>query len=372
MSQEPKGRYAARGVSASKTDVHKAVDHLDRGLYPKAFCKITPDHFTGLDDRCTVIHSDGSGTKSILAYLWYKETGDASVFEGIAQDSIVMNLDDLLCVGVRGGLLLSSTINRNAKVCGADVIAAIIGGNEKFIQTMREYGMDVINGGGETADMGDSVRTITVDTCAVASMPKSEVIAGGIVPVFHRRSVLLGKSELRDQLQQRRRQQWPHQRSPRPAGPPLPRHLPRGLGSRGRPLPGLLRPLPPERCLAGLQPQSRRSPFEPHEELRAHHLEDARRLPRGRQRTHPLHRWSTNQVSALWRGRALCQRRALRHASLFSEIQKHSGTSLQEMYQVYNMGHRMEVYCPPEKAQKLIDISKSFGVDAKVRSSARR
>ena len=182
MSDSDSSRYSARGVSASKSEVHKAVDKLDKGLFPHAFCKITTDPFSGDPNRCCVIHADGSGTKSILAYLHYRETGDASVFEGIAQDSIVMNLDDLLCVGVHKGIMLSSTINRNAHRCGGDVIAAIIQGNEKFIQTMRDFDIDIINGGGETADMGDVIRTVSVDTCAVATMDRSEVIGAGITP----------------------------------------------------------------------------------------------------------------------------------------------------------------------------------------------
>ncbi|MDR3229533.1 MAG: phosphoribosylformylglycinamidine cyclo-ligase [Puniceicoccales bacterium] len=170
------GRYAGRGVSASKHEVHAAVDKLDRGVFPGAFCKITEDFLTGDPARCNLTHSDGSGTKSLLAYLWWRETGDASVFRGIAQDSIVMNIDDLLCAGVTGGVLLSSTINRNARRIPAAVLAELISGAEEFLETLRSYGFDIRSGGGETADVGDLTATLTVDSCATAVPQRDSVI----------------------------------------------------------------------------------------------------------------------------------------------------------------------------------------------------
>jgi DNA-binding transcriptional regulator YhcF (GntR family) len=176
-------RYAARGVSATKHEVHGAIAHLDQGLFPGAFCKVTEDYLTGDPDRCNVIHADGSGTKSIIAYLAYRETGDASVFRGIAQDSIVMNLDDLLCVGATGRILLSSTINRNARRAGPDVLSALIGGTNDFLAVLRQQGVDVHSGGGETADVGDLTPTVVVDSCTSAVLEKSAVITGsGIKP----------------------------------------------------------------------------------------------------------------------------------------------------------------------------------------------
>jgi phosphoribosylformylglycinamidine cyclo-ligase len=367
MTQNPEGRYAARGVSASKADVHKAVDHLDRGLYPKAFCKITPDHFTGLEDRCTVIHSDGSGSKSILAYLWYRETQDPSVFEGIAQDSIVMNIDDLLCVGVRGQLLLSSTINRNANTCDADVIAAIIGGNEKFIKQMQSYGLDVVNGGGETADMGDSVRTITVDTCAVASLPKKEVIAGGIVPGLsivglsssgqasyeNTENSGVGSNGLtsarHDLLCSHYRETYPEAWAP---------EIDSELAYCG---PYRLKdPLPGSSLSVG---EALLSPTRSYAPVILKMLKEAPKAVAGL-----IHCTGGAQTKCLRFGEGVhfIKDNLFPAPALFSEIQKHSGTSLQEMYQVYNMGHRMEVYCREEDAEQLIQISKSFHIDAKV------
>ena len=367
MSNAAQGRYAARGVSSSKSDVHKAVDKLDKGLYPKAFCKITPDYFTGNPERCTMIHSDGSGSKSILAYLWYRETRDVSVFEGISQDSIVMNLDDLLCVGVRGGLLLSSTINRNSKVCGADVIGALIRGNEKFIQQLRDYGLDVINGGGETADMGDVIRTISVDTCAVASMPRSQVIAGGIVPGL----AIVGLSSSGQAHYESRENS--------------------GVGSNGLTsarhdmLCSHYRDNYPEAWAPETDPAlAYCGPYRLQDALAGSRLKVGEALlSPTRTYTPIILKMLTNDPSAV-KGLIHCtggaQTKCLRFGKrvhfikdnlfpvppLFAEIQKHSGTSLQEMYQVYNMGHRMEVYCLPEQAQTLIQISRSFGVEAQV------
>ena len=170
------GRYAARGVSSSKDEVHAVVDKIDKGLFPGAFCKIMPDFLTNNPDLCACTHADGSGTKSLLAYLYWKETGDASVYRGISQDSIVMNIDDLLCIGVTGNCLISSTINRNAKAIPGEVLAHLIQGNEEFLQMLRDYGVDIRSGGGETADVGDLTPTCTVDSCATAILRRDKVI----------------------------------------------------------------------------------------------------------------------------------------------------------------------------------------------------
>jgi phosphoribosylformylglycinamidine cyclo-ligase len=176
-------RYASRGVSASKAEVHAAVDKLDSGLFPGAFCKITPDYLTGDSSRCAVTHSDGSGTKVILAYLWWKETGDAKVFRGIAQDSVIMNIDDLLCVGATKKIILSSTLNRNSKKIPGEIISEIINGTEEILSQLRDQGLEIYSGGGETADMGDLTPTLTVDSTATSLFKRDEVInADHIVP----------------------------------------------------------------------------------------------------------------------------------------------------------------------------------------------
>lgn len=169
-------RYAGRGVSSSKEDVHAAIRHIDKGLYPKAFCKIIPDTLSGDPEACLVMHADGAGTKSALAYAYWRETGDASVWKGIAQDAIVMNTDDLLCVGVTGNVLLSSTIGRNKHLIPGEVVSAVINGTEEFLQKMRDQGFEIRSTGGETADVGDLVRTIIVDSTVTARLRRSDVI----------------------------------------------------------------------------------------------------------------------------------------------------------------------------------------------------
>ena len=169
-------RYMQRGVSASKEDVHKAIEKLDKGLFPKAFCKISPDILGGDDDYCNIMHADGAGTKTSLAYLYWKETGDLSVWKGIAQDSIIMNTDDLLCVGATGPILMSSSIDRNKNKISGDVLAEIINGGEEVLTMLRNNGVEIYSTGGETADVGDLVRTITVNTTVIARMKKADVI----------------------------------------------------------------------------------------------------------------------------------------------------------------------------------------------------
>ncbi|MGB2014558.1 MAG: AIR synthase related protein, partial [Flavobacteriales bacterium] len=172
-------RYASRGVSAGKEEVHAAIEGVDKGLFPKAFCKIVPDYLTGSDEHCVVMHADGAGTKSSLAYMYWKETGDLSVWKGIAQDALVMNLDDLLCVGATGPILLSSTIGRNKHLIPGEVIKEIIQGTEALLENLRGQGLDIRSTGGETADVGDLVRTVIVDSTVVARMRRDEVIDNG-------------------------------------------------------------------------------------------------------------------------------------------------------------------------------------------------
>lgn len=176
MSQEISKRYAQRGVSAAKEDVHNAIKNVDKGLFPKAFCKIVPDYLTGDDDYCLIMHADGAGTKSSLAYMYWKETGDLSVWKGIAQDALIMNVDDLLCVGAVDNILLSSTIGRNKNLIPGEVISAIINGTEELISELKQYGVTIHSTGGETADVGDLVRTIIVDSTVTARIKRSDVV----------------------------------------------------------------------------------------------------------------------------------------------------------------------------------------------------
>src|SRR5210317_884889 len=189
MSTNSSERYSARGVSASKEDVHKAIENVDKGLYPKAFCKIVPDYLTGSEDHCLVMHADGAGTKSSLAYMYWKETGDISVWKGIAQDALIMNIDDLLCVGATENIMLSSTIGRNKGLITGEVLSAIIGGTESLLEEYRKHGIDIISTGGETADVGDLVRTIIVDSTVVARMKRSDVIDNATIKP---RNVIVG------------------------------------------------------------------------------------------------------------------------------------------------------------------------------------
>jgi len=176
MSQEVSKRYAQRGVSAAKEDVHSAIKNIDKGLFPKAFCKIVPDHLTGSEDHCLIMHADGAGTKSSLAYMYWKETGDISVWKGIAQDALIMNIDDLLCVGATDNIMLSSTIGRNKNLIPAEVLSAIINGTEELLEDLKKHGVTIHSTGGETADVGDLVRTIIVDSTVTARMKRSDVI----------------------------------------------------------------------------------------------------------------------------------------------------------------------------------------------------
>ncbi|MFQ3214124.1 MAG: phosphoribosylformylglycinamidine cyclo-ligase, partial [Marivirga sp.] len=178
-------RYNQRGVSASKEDVHNAIKNLDKGLFPKAFCKIVPDLLAGDPAYCTIMHADGAGTKSSLAYLYWKETGDISVWKGIAQDAIIMNIDDLLCVGCTDKILLSSTIGRNKNLVPGEVISAIINGTEEVLEMLRNHGIEIISTGGETADVGDLVRTIIVDSTVTARMRRDEVISNDNIKAGH-------------------------------------------------------------------------------------------------------------------------------------------------------------------------------------------
>lgn len=362
------GRYQARGVSADKTEVHQAVDALDHGIFPGAFCKITEDYLTGDPQRCNVIHSDGSGTKSAIAYLAYKESGDPSVFHGIAQDAIVMNLDDLLCVGVNGRILLSNTVNRNALNCPGEVISALIEGSERFLARLRDNGVNIVSGGGETADVGDLTGTVVVDSCAVAVMKKQEVITGeGIRPGLTivglsstgRASYEDGEnsgigsngltSARHDMLAPYYAEHYPETFDP---------NLPRDLVYCG---PYRLEdPLPGAGMTVG---QALLSPTRTYAPIIYRLLSEHPGVIKGL-----IHCSGGGQSKCLKFGHGVhfIKDNLFPAPPLFKAIQAASGTEWREMYKVFNMGHRMEIYCDPADTDRVIDTAAAFDVEARI------
>jgi phosphoribosylformylglycinamidine cyclo-ligase len=359
-------RYQARGVSATKREVHAAVDELDRGLFPLAFCKITEDYLTGDPDLCNVIHADGSGSKSLLAYLHYRETGDASVFRGIAQDSIVMNLDDLACVGAIDRISSASTINRNAKRIGGDVLGELIRGTDAFLTKLREHGVGVHNGGGETADVGDLTPTVVVDSCTAAVMRKAHVIAGdgiraglcivglsstGRASYEDRENSGIGSNGLtsarHDLLSEYYRKEYPETFDPQ-----LPRDLvysgPYRLGDR----------LPGSSLEVG---EALLSPTRSYAPVIAALLQSDRRRLQG-----IVHCSGGGQTKCLRFGQNVhfIKDNLFPIPPIFKVIQRVSKTPWKEMYQVYNMGHRMEIYCAPRDANAIIAAARDFGIEA--------
>jgi phosphoribosylformylglycinamidine cyclo-ligase len=361
-------RYNLRGVSAGKEEVHNAIKSVDKGLYPKAFCKIVPDYLTGDEDYCIVMHADGAGTKSALAYMYWKETGDVSVWKGIAQDALIMNIDDLLCVGATENILLSSTIGRNKNKITGDVIAAIINGTEELLQTLREQGIGIYSTGGETADVGDLVRTIIVDSTVVCRMKRSEVISNHTIQSG---DLIVGMSSFGQSTYEE--------------------SYNGGMGSNGL---TSARHDVFNKVLAMKYPES----FDPSVPMDlvysgSKNLTDtvegtpvnAGQLVLSPTRTYaPIIKSILDQHRSQIHGMVHCsggaQTKVLHFVDnvhvikdnlfpippLFRMIQAESGTEWQEMYKVFNMGHRMEVYVPADVAPEIIAISKSFGVDAQV------
>jgi len=361
-------RYSQRGVSATKDDVHKAIASIDKGLFPKAFCKIVPDHLTNDPNSCIVMHADGAGTKSSLAYMYWKETGDLSVWKGIAQDALVMNLDDLLCVGATDNIMLSSTIGRNKNNISGEVIAAIIQGTEELIADLAKHDVHIYSTGGETADVGDLVRTIIVDSTVTARMNRADVIdnariqAGDVIVGLASSGQATYESEYNG-----------------------------GMGSNGL---TSARHDVFSKLLAKQYPESF-DPNLPEELVYAGQKSltdatdtplDAGKLVLSPTRTYaPIVKAILNQVDRKQiHGMVHCsggaQTKILHFIDelhvikdnlfdtppLFKLIQEQSGTDWKEMYQVFNMGHRMELYVPEAIANTLISISQSFGVDAQV------
>jgi len=369
MGSNASDRYQKRGVSATKDDVHKAIENIDKGLFPKAFCKIVPDYLTGDPEYCLVMHADGAGTKSSLAYMYWKETGDLSVWKGIAQDALVMNLDDLLCVGITDEILLSSTIGRNANKIPGEVISAIIQGTEELIEDLAQWGVRIRSTGGETADVGDLVRTIIVDSTVTARIRRDQVIdnariqAGDVIVGL----ASYGKASYEKQynggmgsngLTSARHDVF-HQKLatlyPESFDPEVPKDLVysggRSLteGVPGTPLDAGKLVLSPTRTYAPVI----RKVLEAHGPGQIHGMVHCS----GGAQTKILHFVENLHV---------IKDNLLPVPPLFELIQKESGTNWREMFQVFNCGHRMELYVPESLAADLIDIAESFQIEAQV------
>ena len=369
MSSDNSQRYALRGVSASKEDVHNAIKNIDKGLFPKAFCKIVPDYLTHDDAYCIIMHADGAGTKSSLAYMYWKETGDISVWKGIAQDALIMNIDDLLCVGATNDILLSSTIGRNKNLIPAEVLSAIINGTEELIAELKTFGVTIHSTGGETADVGDLVRTIIVDSTVTARMKRSDVVDNGNIKPG---DVIVGLSSFGQAKYEK--------------------EYNGGMGSNG---------LTSARhdvfanYLADKFPESYDSSV-PKDLVYSGGVKltdavenspiDAGKLVLSPTRTYApiiksiLNKYTPKYIHGMVHCSGGAQTKVLHFVEnvhvikdnlfpvppLFQLIQEQSKTDWKEMYQVFNCGHRMEVYVPQEIAADIIAISQSFGVDAQI------
>ena len=361
-------RYNQRGVSADKEDVHHAIKNMDKGLFPKAFCKIVPDYLTDDKDYCLIMHADGAGTKSSLAYMYWKETGDIKLWKGIAQDALIMNIDDLLCVGATDNIMLSSTIGRNKSLINGEVLSEIINGTEELLATYKKLGIHIISTGGETADVGDLVRTIIVDSTVVARMKRKDVIDNKNITVGN---VIVGLSSSGKATYET--------------------EYNGGMGSNGL---TSARHDVFSKILAEKYPES----FDPSMPVDLVYsgtknltdpiegsVLDAGKLVLSPTRTYaPIIKVILDKYRSKINGMVHCsggaQTKVLHFIDnvhvikdnlfalppVFRLIQEQSGTDWKEMYKVFNMGHRMELYVPEEIAQEIISISKSFNVDAQI------
>lgn len=361
-------RYSLRGVSAAKEDVHNAIKNIDKGIFPKAFCKIIPDVLGGDPDYCNIMHADGAGTKSSLAYMYWKETGDLSVWKGIAQDALIMNIDDLLCVGATDNILLSSTIGRNKNLIPGEVVSAIINGTNELVEELRDLGVNVYHTGGETADVGDLVRTIIVDSTVTCRMKRSDVIDNGNI---RNGDVIVTLSSCGQATYEK--------------------DYNGGMGSNG---------LTSARhdvfahYLADKYPESYdhampddlayAGSYSLTQQIEGINI-DAGKLVLSPTRTYaPVVKRMLDELRPHIHGMVHCSGGALTKVMHFVEnmkvvknnlfpvpplfriIQKESGTDWKEMYKVFNMGQRLEVYLPEHYAQQVIDIARSFNIDAQV------
>ena len=369
MKDEKKGRYNLRGVSADKEDVHNAIKNVDKGLFPKSFCKIVPDFLSNDSDHCLVMHADGAGTKSSLAYMYWKETGDLSVWKGIAQDALVMNIDDLLCVGAVDNIMLSSTIGRNKNLIPGEVIKSIIEGTEELIKEMADYGINIKSTGGETADVGDLVRTVIVDSTVIARIKKSDVIdnknisPGDVIIGLES----YGKSKYESQYNG-------------------------GMGSNGL---TSARHDVFNKKLASKYPESF-DPMVPNDLIYSGSYDlqqkvegvglDAGKLVLSPTRTYApiikeiLNQYNSDTIHGMIHCSGGAQTKILHFIDklhvikdnlfetppLFKVIKTESDTDWKEMYKVFNMGHRMEIYVNEDIASEIINVSKSYNVDAQI------
>ena len=369
MGSDISKRYSQRGVSASKEDVHNAIKNVDKGLFPKAFCKIVPDYLTGDDEYCLIMHADGAGTKSSLAYMYWKETGDVSVWKGIAQDALIMNIDDLLCVGAVDNILLSSTIGRNKNLIPGEVISAIINGTEELIEELKGFGVEIHSTGGETADVGDLVRTIIVDSTVTARMKRDNVIDNANIKEG---DVIVGLASYGMASYEK--------------------EYNGGMGSNGL---TSARHDVFNKYLVGKYPESFDAAV-PEELVYSGNVKltddvegapvDAGKLVLSPTRTYApvikkvLSKYNANDIHGMIHCSGGAQTKILHFIDnlhivkdnmfdvppLFKLIQEQSKTDWKEMYQVFNCGHRMELYVDESIASDIISISESFNVDAKI------
>ncbi len=362
-------RYALRGVSAQKEDVHNAIKNIDKGLFPKAFCKIVPDYLTNDEAYCLIMHADGAGTKSSLAYLYWKETGDLSVWKGIAQDALIMNIDDLLCVGATDNIMLSSTIGRNKNLVPGEVISAIINGTEELIEELKSFGVTIHSTGGETADVGDVVRTIIVDSTVTARMERSRVIdnanikAGDVIVGLASFGQATYEKEYNggmgsNGLTSARHDVFAHylaEKYPESFDASVPKEL---IYSGAKKLTDVVENAPLNAGKLVLSPTRTYAPIIK-KILDKYTAEDIHGMVHcsGGAQTKILH--FVEQLHII-------KDNLFPVPPLFQLIQEESGTDWKEMYQVFNCGHRMELYVDPAIAEDIIAISKSFHVDAQI------
>lgn len=364
-----KQRYGMRGVSASKEDVHQAIKYIDKGLFPKAFCKIIPDILSGDSDYCNIMHADGAGTKSSLAYVYWKETGDISVWKGIAQDALIMNIDDLLCVGATNNILLSSTIGRNKNLIPGEVISTIINGTNELCEELSNLGVNVYPTGGETADVGDLVRTIIVDSTVTCRMKRSDVIdnaniqAGDVIVGLSSTGQATYENEYNGGMGSNGLTSARHDVFDKYLSLKYPESydssIPSDLVYSGKmKLTDLIEDLGINAGKLVLSPTRTYAPVISLilKELR-HDIHGMIHCSGGAQ---------TKILHFLNEGLRVVKNNLFPIPPLFKLIQEQSQTDWEEMYKVFNMGHRMEIYLPKEHAQKVIDLSKTFNIDAQI------
>jgi phosphoribosylformylglycinamidine cyclo-ligase len=366
MSTESK--YSKRGASSSKEDVHKAIEKIDKGLYPKAFCKIVPDILAGDADYCNIMHSDGAGTKSSLAYIYWKETGDLSVWKGIAQDAIIMNLDDLLCIGAYENILLSSTIGRNKNHIPGEVLSAIINGTEEVLQELRNLGVGIWSTGGETADLGDLVRTIVVDSTVIARMKRSDIIsnhnikAGDVIVGLSSSGKTIYESEYNSGMGSNGLTSARHDIF----APYLASRYPESLDTTltyDLIYSGKFRLTDP---IEGLDINAGKMVLSP---TRTYAPVIIKILEKFRPEIHGMIHCSgggQTKVMHFIDNIHVVKNNLLPLPPLFRIIQEQSETPWKEMYKVFNMGHRFEIYTTKEVADEIIKIAATFNLDAAI------